>query len=139
MGPIFVYANSLDNAETDDAGGAGYAGGYGGESDRAGELDGERERAVGGRHGAGKKENEKWPYDWVKGVGLYAAGGARYGDGQIVLVDPLAPKGSSKKLPNLMVGLTHPDVDPATLRGRRLHLEPGGGRIRLRLPGRAMG
>jgi len=35
--------------------------------------------------------------------------------GQLVLVDPLAPKGSSKKFPHLVVGLTHPDADPSTM------------------------
>jgi rhamnogalacturonan endolyase len=35
--------------------------------------------------------------------------------GQIVLVDPLAPKGTSTKLPHLVVGLTHPDIDPASI------------------------
>jgi rhamnogalacturonan endolyase len=35
--------------------------------------------------------------------------------GQIVLDDPLAPKGTSKKLPHLVIGLTHPDIDPASI------------------------
>jgi rhamnogalacturonan endolyase len=35
--------------------------------------------------------------------------------GRIVLEDPLAPQGSTKTLPHLIVGLAHPDADAATL------------------------
>jgi rhamnogalacturonan endolyase len=35
--------------------------------------------------------------------------------GRIVVDDPLAPKGLTKALPHLIVGLAHPDADPATL------------------------
>ena len=62
------------------------------------------------------RENSKWPYEWVKGVDYTPLAERGTVKGQIVLDDPLAPKGSSKKLPHLVVGLTHPDADPATLR-----------------------
>jgi rhamnogalacturonan endolyase len=35
--------------------------------------------------------------------------------GQLILDDPLAPKGTSRKLPHLVVGLTHADIDPASI------------------------
>jgi rhamnogalacturonan endolyase len=58
-----------------------------------------------------KKENTKWPYDWVKGADYTPLAERGNVTGRIELSDPLAPKGSSKKLPNLMVGLTHPDFE----------------------------
>jgi rhamnogalacturonan endolyase len=58
-----------------------------------------------------KKENAKWPYEWVKGADYTPLAERGNVTGRIALVDPLAPKGSSKKLPNLMVGLTHPDFE----------------------------
>ena len=39
-----------------------------GDPDRSGELDGECERALEGRHGASEERKLQWPYDWVKGV-----------------------------------------------------------------------
>ncbi len=77
-----------------------------------------------------KRENTKWPYDWVKGVDYTPLAERGNVSGRIALVDPLAPKGSSTKLPNLMVGLTHADFEepasapaPATAAGGRF----GGG------------
>jgi rhamnogalacturonan endolyase len=58
-----------------------------------------------------KKENSKWPYDWVKGADYTPLAGRGNVKGQISLVDPLAPKGSSKKLPKLTVVLAHPDFE----------------------------
>src|ERR1700722_7023938 len=62
-----------------------------------------------------KKENAAWPYDWVKSVDYTPLAQRGNVKGQIVLDDPLAPRGSSKKLPHLVVGLTHADIDPASI------------------------
>jgi rhamnogalacturonan endolyase len=62
-----------------------------------------------------KKQNAAWPFDWVKGVPYTPLAERGTVKGQIVLVDPLAPKGESTKLPHLVVGLTHPDIDPASI------------------------
>jgi rhamnogalacturonan endolyase len=62
-----------------------------------------------------KKQNAAWPFDWVKGVDYTPLAQRGTVRGQIVLVDPLAPKGTSTKLPHLVVGLTHPDIDPASI------------------------
>ena len=62
-----------------------------------------------------KKQNTAWPFDWVKGVDYTPAAQRGNVKGQIVLVDPLAPKGTSKKLPHLVIGLTHADIDPASI------------------------
>ncbi|WP_263377418.1 polysaccharide lyase family protein [Granulicella paludicola] len=57
-----------------------------------------------------KKESAKWPYGWVNGVDYTPLSQRGTVVGQLVLEDPLAPPGSSKKLPHLIVGLTHPDA-----------------------------
>jgi rhamnogalacturonan endolyase len=62
-----------------------------------------------------KKQNTAWPFEWVQGVPYMPAADRATVKGQIVLVDPLAPKGTSTKLPHLVVGLTHPDIDPASI------------------------
>jgi rhamnogalacturonan endolyase len=62
-----------------------------------------------------KKENTRWPYDWVHGVDYTPLAQRATVTGQIVLSDPLAPKGASTKLPHLTVGLTHADIDPASI------------------------
>ncbi len=58
-----------------------------------------------------KKENTKWPFDWVKGVDYTPLAERGTVKGQIILDDPLAPQGSSKQLPHLTVGLTHADIE----------------------------
>jgi rhamnogalacturonan endolyase len=79
-----------------------------------------------------RKENTKWPFDWVKGVDYTPLAERGNLKGQLVLDDPLAPKGTSKKLPHLVIGLTHADIDPAsiprpTFGGILGGLAPGGG------------
>ena len=113
IGPIFVYVNSLDHPETT----------------TQAELDTLKATAGNPTVPASwaananalwqdalaqyKKENAKWPYDWVKGVDYTPLAQRGTVTGQIVLNDPLAPKGSSKRLPHLVVGLTHPDAPAA--------------------------
>jgi rhamnogalacturonan endolyase len=58
-----------------------------------------------------KKETGKWPYAWVNGVDYPHQDERSTVVGRIVLNDPLAPKGASKKLNHLIVGLTVPDGD----------------------------
>lgn len=62
-----------------------------------------------------RKQEAAWPFDWVHGVDYTPLAQRGTVTGRIVLDDPLAPKGSSKKLPHLTVGLTHPDTDPAKI------------------------
>jgi rhamnogalacturonan endolyase len=110
VGPIFVYVDSLDKpkatskAELDTlAATAGNPTVPASWRDNANALWGDALAQA-------KKENAKWPYDWVKGVDYTPLAQRGTVTGQIVLVDPLAPKGSSTKLPHLTVGLTHPDT-----------------------------
>ncbi|MGA8111406.1 MAG: hypothetical protein WB974_18345, partial [Acidobacteriaceae bacterium] len=62
-----------------------------------------------------KKQQAEWPYSWVHSADYPDAAERGVVTGRIVLDDPLAPKGSEKTLPNLLVGLTHPDADAATV------------------------
>jgi rhamnogalacturonan endolyase len=115
IGPIFVYVNQLDTpkptsqAELDTlAATAGNPTVPASWTDNANAL---WQDAL----AQAKKENTKWPYNWVKGVDYTPLEQRGTVTGRIVLEDPLAPKGTSKKLPHLTVGLTHPDADPATM------------------------
>jgi len=115
IGPIFVYVNSLDTpkptsqAELDTL--ATTAGNPTVPASWTANANALWQDAL----GQYKKENTKWPFDWVKGVDYTPLAQRGTVTGQIVLDDPLAPKGASKKLPHLTVGLTHPDADPATM------------------------
>ncbi|MGH7171411.1 MAG: polysaccharide lyase family protein, partial [Gemmataceae bacterium] len=119
VGPIFVYVNRLDDPKpTTQA-----------ELDTLAATAGNPTVPASWRENAdalwadalaqAKKESAKWPYNWVNGVDYPHLDQRGTVKGQIVLDDPLAPKGSSKKLPNLIVGLTHPDADAATLARER--------------------
>ncbi len=115
VGPIYVYVNSLDSpAPTTQA-----------ELDTLKATEGNPTVPASWTANANalwqnaldqyKKENAAWPYDWVKGVDYTPLAQRGNVKGQIVLDDPLAPKGSSKKLPHLVIGLTHADIDPASI------------------------
>jgi rhamnogalacturonan endolyase len=128
VGPIFVYVNSLDKPKpTTQA-----------ELDTLKATEGNPTVPASWTANANslwqdalaqyKKQNAKWPYDWVKGVDYTPLAQRGIVTGQIVLGDPLAPKGSSTKLPHLVVGLTHPDIDPASIpRPTFAGFGPGGG------------
>ena len=63
------------------------------------------------------REAAKWPYSWVSGVDYPQAAQRAEVRGRLVLDDPQA---SSRKLPNLLVGLAYPDQAgevPAAERG----------------------
>ena len=115
VGPIYVYLNSLDKPkETTQA-----------ELDTLKATEGNPTVPASWTANANalwqdalaqyKKQNAAWPFDWVKGVPYTPAAERGTVKGQIVLVDPMAPKGTSTKLPHLVVGLTHPDIDPASI------------------------
>ena len=115
VGPIYVYVNSLDKPkETTQA-----------ELDTLKATEGNPTVPASWTANANalwqdalgqyKTQNAAWPFDWVKGVPYTPAAERGTVKGQIVLVDPMAPKGTSTKLPHLVVGLTHPDIDPASI------------------------
>jgi rhamnogalacturonan endolyase len=115
IGPIFVYVNRLNNPETTSqaeldtlAATAGNPTVPASWTDNANAL---WQDAL----AQAKKENANWPYNWVKGVDYTPLDQRGTVKGRIVLSDPLAPKGTSRKLPHLIVGLTHADIDPASI------------------------
>ena len=69
-----------------------------------------------------KREKARWPYDWVKGVDYPHKAERGNVTGQFVLNDPQA---ATTRLPNLTVGLAHPDY-PGGGRGRRGGFGGGG-------------
>jgi rhamnogalacturonan endolyase len=114
IGPIFVYANALDTAvpttkaELDTL--AKTAGNPTVPASWTANADALWQDAL----AQAKKENARWPYGWVDTPDYVHAAERGMVTGQIVLDDPLAPKGEEKTLPNLVVGLTHPDAAPGS-------------------------
>jgi rhamnogalacturonan endolyase len=111
VGPIFVYVNSLDRPKpTNQA-----------ELDRLAATAGNPTVPASWHDNANalwqdalnqaKQQNARWPYEWVNGVDYPHAAERGTVTGQIVLDDPLAPKGTPKKFSSLTVGLTAPDTD----------------------------
>ena len=115
IGPIFVYVNALDapkptsQAELDTL--AATAGNPTVPASWTANANTLWQDAL----AQAKTENTAWPYDWVHGVDYTPLAQRATVTGQLVLNDPLAPKGSSTRLPHLTVGLTHPDIDPASI------------------------
>ena len=113
VGPIFIYVNALDKptattqAEVDTL--AATAGNPTVPASWTANANALWQDAL----AQAKKENTKWPFDWVKGVDYTPLAERGTVKGQIILDDPLAPKGSSKQLPHLTVGLTHADIEAA--------------------------
>ena len=110
IGPIFVYINSLDHpqpttqAELDTL--AATAGNPTVPASWTANANALWQDAL----NQYKTQNAAWPFAWVQSP--YYAPATQRGNvtGQFVLDDPLAPKGSSKRLPHLVVGLTHADT-----------------------------
>lgn len=111
VGPIFVYANSLDKPRPTTPDELQTLAATTGNPTVPASWTANANALWEDATAQAKKENTKWPYDWVKGVDYTPLAERGNVTGQILLVDPLAPKGSSKKLPNLMVGLTHADFE----------------------------
>jgi rhamnogalacturonan endolyase len=111
VGPIFVYANSLDKPRPVTSSELQTLAATAGNPTVPASWTANANALWTDAIAQAKKENAKWPYDWVKGVDYTPL--ARRGNvtGRISLVDSLAPQGSSNKLPNLMVGLTHADFE----------------------------
>jgi rhamnogalacturonan endolyase len=115
IGPIFVYVNSLDaplpttQPELDTL--AATAGNPTVPASWTANANALWQNAL----AQWKVQNAAWPFNWVKGVDYTPLDQRGSVKGQIVLNDPLAPKGTSRKLPHLLVGLTHADIDPASI------------------------
>ena len=115
IGPIFVYVNKLDAPKPTTQAEVDTLAATAGNPTVPGSWTANANALWDDALAQAKKENAKWPYGWVKGVDYTPLEQRGTVKGQIVLDDPLAPKGASKKLPHLTVGLTHADIDPATI------------------------
>ena len=87
------------------------------------------------------KENAKWPYEWVKGVDWTPRQGRAVDEGRSVLVDPLAPKGTSRR-PAAPGGRAdacghRSGFNSATGENKRQGLTPGACRVRRTFGGNA--
>jgi rhamnogalacturonan endolyase len=113
IGPIFVYCNALADPETPSSADLATLTATAGNPTVPPAW---KDNGTALWHDAldqAKKEKAQWPYDWVSGVDYPHKSERGNVTGQLVLNDPQA---ASTKLPNLTIGLTHPDY-------------PGGGRF----------
>jgi rhamnogalacturonan endolyase len=134
VGPIFVYVNSLDKPQATPQAELDTLKATEGNPTVPASWTANANALWQDALGQYKKQNAAWPFEWVKGVDYTPAAERGNVKGQLVLADPLAPKGTSKKLPHLVIGLTHADIDPASIpRPTFGGFAPGGG------PGAAAG
>jgi len=119
VGPIFVYVNALANYETPSQKDLDTLQATAGNPTVPPAWTDNANALFDDALAQAKKENAAWPYDWVNGVDYPHLNERGNVTGQLVLNDPLAPKGSSTKLPHLTVGLAFPDTTPAAGGGGR--------------------
>jgi rhamnogalacturonan endolyase len=115
IGPIFVYVNSLDHPQPTTQPELDTLAATAGDPTVPASWTANANALWQDALAQARKENTKWPFDWVHGVDYTPLAQRGTVTGQIVLEDPLAPKGSSTRLPHLTVGLAHPDATPAEL------------------------
>ncbi len=119
IGPIFVYVNQLDHPKPTTQAELDALAATAGDPTVPARWTTNANALWDDALAQAKKENAKWPYDWVKGVDYTPLAERGTVKGQLVLDDPLAPnpnpRSASKLLPHLTVGLTHPDADPASI------------------------
>jgi len=125
VGPIFVYFNSIENpkdpsqAELDK-----FTASYG--SGTLAVPKAWHDNAIALWNDAmlkAKSVKAAWPFDWVQGMDYAHKAQRGSVSGQLVLDDPQA---TSKTLPHLTVGLTHPNYAGS---GTGFQLRPGNGNI----------
>ena len=125
VGPIFVYFNALDGAkEPTQAEMEAFHASYGsGEPAVPPEWRANALALWDDAVAKSKAVKAAWPYDWVEGMDYPHKDGRATVSGQLVLVDPQA---KSKLLPNLTVGLAHPDYLGS---GSPYEMRAGNGRV----------
>jgi rhamnogalacturonan endolyase len=109
VGPIFVYVNSLDHPQPTTPAELATLAETAGNPTVPSSWTANANALWRDALAQAKKENTKWPYDWVTNADYPHAAERGAVSGQIVLDDPLAPKGAPKKFSHLLVGLTAPD------------------------------
>jgi len=109
IGPIFTYCNSLQSFQTpspDDL--ATLQATYGNPTIPAAWTNNANALFQNALDEA-KIIQAQWPFTWVQGVDYPQKADRATVTGQFILKDPLAPPGTSTKLPHLNVGLAHPN------------------------------
>jgi len=109
VGPIFVYVNALSNFKTPSQADLDTLAATAGNPTVPQAWTDNANALFADALAQAKKENTAWPYDWVNGVDYPHLNERGNVTGQLVLNDPLAPKGTSTNLPHLTVGLAYPD------------------------------
>jgi rhamnogalacturonan endolyase len=105
IGPIFVYANSLDKPVPTTAAELATLKATEGNPTVPASWTANATALWNDALAQVQKERAKWPYAWVSDEGYTKAADRATVTGRIVLDDKMAPRGSSTKLPNLIVGL----------------------------------
>ncbi len=106
IGPIFVYCNSLENPLTPSAQDMATLQATEGNPTIPPAWTANATALFQDAIAVAKVEKTKWPYDWVNGVDYPHKDGRGTVTGQLLLDDPQA---TTKTLPHLTVGLSHPD------------------------------
>jgi rhamnogalacturonan endolyase len=109
VGPIFVYVNSLDHPQPTTQAELSTLAATAGNPTVPGSWTANANALWQDALAQAGKEKAAWPYDWVTNADYPHAAERGAVAGQIVLDDPLAPKGTSRKFSHLLVGLTAPD------------------------------
>ena len=117
VGPIFVYCNSLQNAQTPTQADLDTFAATAGNPTIPAAWTANANALFNDALAQAKITKAQWPYAWVQGVDYAHQNERAKVAGRLVLKDPQA---ASTKLPHLWVGLTHPDFDgPGTAFARR--------------------
>jgi rhamnogalacturonan endolyase len=107
VGPIFVYVNSLERFETPSPADLATLAATAGNPTIPAAWTDNATALWQDALAQAKKENAKWPYDWVNGVDYPHRNERGTVTGRLVLNDPQA---ASTRLPHLTVGLAYPDA-----------------------------
>jgi rhamnogalacturonan endolyase len=106
VGPIFVYCNSLQNPETASQAELDTLAATAGNPTIPPSWTANANALFQDALGEAKTIEAQWPFPWVQSVDYPQKAGRATVTGALVLNDPQA---ASTRLPNLYVGLTHPD------------------------------
>jgi rhamnogalacturonan endolyase len=109
IGPIFVYCNSLQSAQTPTQAELDTLAATAGNPTIPASWTNNANALFHDALDQAKVIEGQWPFTWVQGADYPQKEQRGTVTGQLVLNDPLAPKTASTKLPHLNIGLTHAD------------------------------
>ncbi|MCX6951852.1 MAG: polysaccharide lyase family protein [Verrucomicrobia bacterium] len=107
VGPMFVYVNSLDRAQTPTPADLATLAATAGNPTVPPAWTANATALWQDALAQARKETARWPYDWVRGVDYPHRAERGTVTGRLVLDDPSA---ATTQLPHLTVGLAHPDA-----------------------------